>query len=59
MSIHTPLSPLDSIKNLKPLSPERVKAFLDRIEDTVIPRIIENEKRQAMLVAEMRNKPLF
>lgn len=54
-----PKSPLEGVKNLETLSPARVQAFLDRMKDTVIPRIIKNEKRQAELVAEMRKRPLF
>lgn len=51
-------SPLDKILNIQPLSPEGVKIFLERMQN-VIPKIIKEERRRVVLVAEMRNKVLF
>lgn len=59
MTIQQPVSPLDRIKNLEPLDPKRVEAFLKHHQDVTIPKIIEGQKRQAVAAAQMRWKLIF
>lgn len=59
MTIQQPVSPLDRIKNLVPLDPKHVEAFMKHHQDVTIPKIIEGQRRQAVAAAEMRRKLLF
>lgn len=52
-------SPLARISNLKPLSIDREKEFLENMQTKVVPKNLEYIRQQAALRAELRHKVLL